>query len=364
MSEIDELKRKVCTFALMQNDCETIKAIGLQHREPVFNMFFIPYLALFCRSIQEYFRETLIEPQTDAEIYDIRNTFKQYCDRYGKNRKRFLEIDEQQDEEFRKMLRFAFMRRLNLHYNLGVYFDNARHVIGNTQLVENYLKMHGLSENEKGKKVYSLACSLGRVIGSVSSDFSKILIAPTIQINDKIPTIHYCDINSNKCRFFNPRYGKDINLFLLHILSNLGYIKYYLECLIPNNNPWMFRIKYITTYYSFQGLKKLNSHLENIIFAKNGELLREIREIIDEGTPLFVSKFRNCMMHYDLADHEQFAISDDCFDGRKPLFGLVEDCFEGKTFAQYSSSIYSLADRIEAFTSSHFDFSNAQINPL
>lgn len=37
------------------------------------------------------------------------------------------------------MIRFPFMKRWNIHYNLGVYIDMEGHVIGDTQMLNYFL---------------------------------------------------------------------------------------------------------------------------------------------------------------------------------------------------------------------------------
>ena len=364
MIDFHEQRKTLFTFYLMQNDCETLKAIALQINNPIFGPAITPYMALFCRSTQECLGTSFLPPELDAEIYDIRNSIKNNADRYGKSKKRLLQNDELQDNEYREQLRFNFMKKLNAYYNLGIFFDNDLHVIGNTQQFADLLSLNSLTDAERKEKTQRLSYNIGSVIGKISRYFSILSPAPIIQIENNLPSIYYCDQNTNRSKFFSPEYGKDVNLFLLNILCNIGFVKYLLELVVPITNPWVFRIKYIVTYYSLSGLNKLKSHLENNSPNKFASLLQEIKDITDEGNILFASKFRNCMMHYDLVSDDVFAISDACFDEGKIYYGLVEDCFFGKTYEQFYAEISAFSNKIEELLTKQFDFQTLNLRKL
>lgn len=354
--------RKKCTLLLIQNDCETLKTIILNHRNSVFSMCLIPYMALFCRSIQEYLNIELVSPEVDAEICDIRNSIKLFGERFGKGKKRFLASDEKQNQELQDMLRFKFMKKWNIHYNLGIYFDENGHVVGDTQLIDDMLKMSGLSEDERAKKSFSLGCNLASVIGSISRGME--IKPPDIQIDASIPGFYYCDVNTNKTPFFNSSFEKEVNLFALHILGNLGFVKYNLEPMVTAQNPWLLRIKYIATYYSYCGLRVLERHLEQLKQEQSSKFVEAAKTVDQAGEHLFDSTFRNCMMHYDLVENGTFAISEACYDETKPLFGLVETCFNNATYESFTAEIDSLGEMIEKLLVSQFNFKTLQIKKL
>ena len=364
MSDSSEIRRKTCSLSLIQNDCEMLKAICMKYRDPIFYLGLLPYMALFCRSLQEYFGISLISPEVDSEIYDIRNGIKLYGDRFSRSKKRIVHTDETQNKEFQDKLRFSFMKRLNIHYNLGIYFDNDRHPVGNTQLVEYLLKMRGLSEAKKGEKAFILGNHLGCIVGEASNALSKIAVPPNIKIEKEIPKFFYSDQNTNVSKFFNPVYGKDINLFFLHILCSLGFVKYVLEPCVSMENPWIMRIKYIVTHYSFSGLNRLKGHIENNCLNGLEDIVSQIEAIVDKNENIFNTKFRNCMMHYDLSDNEQFVISDPNYDDSKALFGLVEECFDGQSYEEYYLRLSAISSRIEEFITVQFDFQKVTIKEL
>ncbi len=73
-------------------------------------------------------------------------------------------------------------------------------------------------------------------------------------------------------------------------------------------------------------------------------LNNDISLLVDKGTYLFPSEFRNCMMHYDLCDKNgKPTILEEKFDESIPFWGLVESCFLGK---KWDSFFYELRNYI------------------
>lgn len=355
MKEIREALGNLGTVLLIQNDCESIKKLVKNFRDSIFDMHIIPYMALFCRSYQEYTGIELINPEVDSEIYDIRNSIKIYGERYGKNIKRFITVDEEQDDKFKNELKFDFWKDMNIHFNLGMFFTEDKKIIGNTQLIESMLRLHGLSEQEQKQKCFSLGYHLASVIGSVSDCLESFLSAPQIAVEGQLPKFLYEDINTNNTDFFNIRFEKDENLFLLHMLSNINFVKYVLCPLFDKNNFWIFRIKYISIYHAYKGIVRIKSYMKSNR-AEKLDLWKGADYIIEEGKNIFVSKCRNCMMHYSLNSDNEFCISERNFSWEKPFFGLIEECFEGITYIDYIGRLEKLGDKIEEFITMQFDF--------
>ena len=100
-----------------------------------------------------------------------------------------LNIDYLQDQVFKNMLKFDFMRSWNMHYNLGIYTDVNKRVVGNTQygyymLQENRFLKKRLEEvataysvtpdkfdlfEQTKKDSYEYAYKCGQIIGSMQS---------------------------------------------------------------------------------------------------------------------------------------------------------------------------------------------------
>lgn len=355
MEGIREELGKLGTVLLIQNDCESIKKLVLNFRDSIFGVCIIPYMALFCRSYQEYAGIELINPEVDSEIYDIRNSIKIYGERYGRNIKRFITLDEEQDDKFKNELKFDFLKNMNIHFNLGMFFTEDKKLIGNTQLIESMLGLQGLSEQEQHQKCFSLGYHLASVIGSVSEGLESFLSVPQITIKGQFPKFLYDDINTNKNDIFNINFEKDENLFLLHILSNINFVKYVLCPLFEKNNLWIFRVKYISIYHAYKGIVRMKSYMKSNR-AEKLSLWKDADYIIEEGKNMFVSKFRNCMMHYNLNGDNKFSIAERKFSWDKPFFGLIEECFEGMAYGDYIERLEKLGDKIEEFITMQFDF--------
>lgn len=365
MSNSQNENYKIYTLSLIQNDCETLKKIMYQSNDSIFWMELVTYMALFCRSLQEYYDIPMISEEIDSEIYDIRNSIKLYGERYGKSKKQFLESDEIQDEEFRNMLRFDWSKERNIHYNLGIYFTEDRKVIGNTQLIANTLSLNGVYGRERSEKSQMLGYYLRRIICRASDVLAGFATAPCIELLDSMPVFYYKDMNTNRewDSIFSASVDKDANLFMLHILCSINYVKYVLEPLFPNENVWLFRIKYITVYHAYMGMKRLKATMENNQTSM-AVLIESLGSILENGEGLFTSKFRNCMMHYNLEKDGVFAISDDNFNEKKLFYGLIEECFQGESYESYYAKISCLGSQIEDFLTGQFKFDDIYLRKL
>lgn len=352
-----------CTIKLIRNDCEILKLFASGCKNDIYLLCLIPYFALFCRSIQEYFEVELINEEVDAEIYDMRNSIKIFGKRYGRSRRDFLDLDEKHSVEFKNELRYNFMKRWNIHYNLGIYFDMNDNPIGNTQLIDNSLHLSGLSKEKKEEKSYALGYHLASVISRVSNQLTYFGKESGICYNEKDQRVFYADINTNNTKFFSCEFSKDINLFMLHTLCNINFPKYILVTLLEKNNLWLFRVEYISIHYAYIGMQKLKGHLQNQK-PKMTNFINELESVILNGKHLFESDFRNCMMHYDLSKKGNFMISEEDFDEEKNFFGLVETCFAGKSFAEISQELLSYGEQIEVLITKHLNFEALTIKEL
>ena len=358
MNLLEEDTCLLSNVKLIINDCETLKYFALSVKESVYAMFILQYYALFCSALKEYINQNLLSSKNDSENANLRNMIKNYEKRFGKIKNIYLSIDKEQDEDFQCLVHFTLIKNYNLYYNLGIYFDKKRRIIGNTHLAASFLSCYDGHDNNS--KSFQIGENFGKIIGSISDGLSKKLTMPLIRINIVHPEIMYLDINTNKNRFFNRQYNKEINLVLLHCVSTLNYVQYCLEPIFSNDNPWIMRVKYISTYYAHRGLLRIKKHLEQNSPIR---LIEDIEQITQSGECLFSSIMRNCMMHFDLKNNGEFAISQDCYDMSKPLFGLIESCF-GMSYNEYFNKLSDYGKRLDKFISDLFDIRNAKIKPL
>lgn len=359
MDNISELERLI-SIRIMQEDAEAIFSLLSTERDSIFAMEIIPYYALFVQSCQEYMGQNFLPDEIALSIKDIRNHIKSYSESFGKSKRRVASIDQEQDTSFKSQLRFDFLKSWNIHLNLGTYWTEDHHIIGNTQQLAAFHDVNNLSSPEAGKKQYELGYQIGSFVSSVRSGFSKSLEQPVVDRPTSAITIkYYCDINTNKYNaLFVNHASKELNLFYLHLLCNMNFVKHILRPLFPDGNTWAFRVEYIVTYYTFRALQRLRNYCENnddVAIDSNG-----IEEIEGAGNELFQSKFRNCMMHYSLENQGVLSLE----HIEKPFFGIIETCFEGKDYQTYLALLHKLSDRIIGYLEKHFNCNSIELKQL
>lgn len=347
-----------CTFKTIKNDCNSYLKLFQSNRNPVFSMCIMPYLALMCIEIQNAINVELFESPYNTIFSDMRNSLKRFIDRYGKTSKTFSKADEIQDAHFSGLLHFKALSKLNIHLNLGIYFDESGNVIGNTQHLASIFDFNNIPGNDEKEKSYNLGYELGRVISFVFNILKGSFPDNDDLILNQMHPIYYLDLNTNKNdTFWNNQYDKDVRLYILHIISFIGFINNTLSTLLPYDNLWLFRLRYISCYYCICGLNKLCLHV-------NDNVVRNIKTLIDESNTIFNSRFRGCMMHYSFTDADGFCIKKRYFDRDIPLFGLVESCFFGKSFDKYNTELISLSEKIENLLKNQFNIDKNRLQLL
>ncbi len=315
----------------------------------------LPFLALYCRSAQEYFGQKVIDDKTEKQITDIRNGLKIYSNRYGKIKNTMLTIDSQQDQYYKDQLRFSFMKKWNINYNLGVYFDEAGHIVGNTQL-----SSLSLTENNSNFNIQNQhALEIGRILGAktvfILKEFCGLHPTEICLSSSKDIRIGYRDYNTNRSKsLFSKHVDKDLNLTILHLLSLVGFVEHILRSTLPSDNPWLFRTEYVVAHYVWSGMKRIAQHLENNT-SNTFDDLSELHSFVTNGSSLFPSSFRNCMMHYDLNFSGKPVIADRFYNPHLPFCGLIESCFNGKPYDEFFFELRQYILALEKHMSSWFN---------
>lgn len=345
---------------MIQEDAETILSIMKVVHDPIFAMTIMPYYALFVHECQMYLGRTYIKEDFVKQIKDIRNYIKIFDNGFEKSKKRIHFVDSQQDSIFRSSLRFGFTKNWNIHYNLGTYWTENKHVIGNTQMIADFLSVEDMSDAEAiNHRMYNLAKQIGSFVSSVKYELEQVNVPPEIVIKDIRSDIgYYCDLNTNRsCHFFIIN-NKELNLYLLNLLCNLNFIKYILSPMFENSNSWMFRIEYIVTYYTYRALVRLKNHSDNSneVQIGSGTLL----DAIFRKNGIFCSKFRNCMMHYGIQN--QGVVLQENIE--KPLFGMIDICFDGMDFDTYCKEMRGLEKLMMEYLEGYFNFNNVKLEKL
>lgn len=351
---------KLVSIRIMQVDAEAVYSLLKTERDKIFAMEIIPYYALFVQSCQEYMGESYIDEQSASRIKDIRNYIKVYGESFGKSKKRILSTDGDQDEKFKSKLRFDFLKDWNVHLNLGTYWTVDRHVVGNTQLLADFLCVDNIFNPEVNKKQYDLGYQIGSFAASVRDGFSKAISLPTVNRGITSTSInYYYDLNTNKSdKLFVDNSSKEANLLFLHLICNMNFVKYILRPLFEEPNTWVFRIEYVVTYYTYRAFQRLKNYSDNNDGIEVDK--KSIENILSIGEKLFQSKFRNCMMHYNLEDQDVLSIKN--ID--RIFFGIVENCFDGMDYYSYLKQLRELSDDIITFLEKRFDFESIILKQL
>jgi hypothetical protein len=138
----------------------------------------------------------------------------------------------------------------------------------------------------------------------------------------------------------------------------MNFVKHILRSLFTDGNTWSFRIEYIVSYYTLRALERLKNYCDNNSYSSVD--IKEIIDILECGENLFQTKFRNCMMHYNLENAGVITINN--ID--KPFYGIIENCFNGMSYQEYIILLHNLSDMIIEYLENRFDFSNVELEKL
>lgn len=372
----------------LKYDCETIYSLSqCIIRDGVITLGAIPYFTLAANAIQEL----LIKDQKNQIPYskkmeDIRVKLKFFEDGYSRSRRMILNIDYLSDEAFKNMITSPLVRALNIHDNIGIYTNNDKVIIGNTQyfyylLQDNRFLKSSYDEvaaafltspekfnlNDQVKiECFEYGRSCGEVIGSARDILRTVGSPISINVNYHTDDLYYADYNTKNISSITSSNNdeKAVTLFLLHLLSTINFLLYILNGYEKDDYGWWLKINYIVYYYSIEKLKSLRNHYDNNPPFPSGllELLDDLRA---EAAPNCDSNFRNFLMHSKFLDkNDNFIISASFFDITKPLFGFVETCFDGKSYNEIKTFVIAEMYRISDIIAKWFDTQSLNIKLL
>lgn len=199
---------------------ETLKYLGLHMKSPA-NLMLLPYICLCCNEALNYL-EYNFEPNQLSQLpishTKVRNKLKLFSDRYGKSIKQIKLVDSQQDEEFKEKLRFKWLQSRKMHYNLGIYCNAERHIVGNTQYISFLLQNPSFTIREdNSQNIYEFAVFLGSALQMISQDLNAFKSEIFIQKNEISMDWLYKDYNTDKKfnRFPHIHDGKEVTLFFI-----------------------------------------------------------------------------------------------------------------------------------------------------
>lgn len=346
-----------CSKELIIYDGVTLANAILDNRDDIFSLSIIPFLALYCRSTEEYLNKDILKVKLDREISDIRNGLKAFTGRFSKSKKISAKSDENQDDMFREMLRFSFLKRFNIHDNLGIYYNKENKIVGNTQYANFYIEM----SERKNTNAYKIGKRLGKALMSILTGELGIPNPRIEGINyGSIPEYGYIDYNTNRMgEYFKTSLNKEENLILLHLATTISFVNNFIFQIFDYKNLWAFRILYITVHNLHIALQKFVSHVE-----QNEEISMEmtsIRNGLLTGKKVISSDFRGCMMHYSFINKDKIVLKEEHFNKGLPFFGLIESSFEGEDYFSYYTKLRNYSEFLENLLISFFNIKPEKI---
>ncbi len=321
----------------------------------------LPFITLYIKSTYDFLNITIPDSELAKNISFVRNNLKLLSDRYTKGKNLIISHDNKQDEYFKSLFKLKSLKRWNLYYNLGVYFTRQGNIISNTHLMSIYLDKPLRFKEASYEEIYKFANDIGYLTSDILYNHLGVnnTECNNHMFND-LPSLGYLDLNTHRFKkFFTSYIDKEANLRLLHLVSMIGFVNNIYTEIFPDKNVFLFRALYSTTHNTWLSLKKIKQHFEQ---NKHPNInYYELEEIINKGTHLFPSDFRNCMMHYSLAPDGKPLIKKEYFNIGLPLFGLVESCFNNKSYYEHFDDIFEYSIYLERYLLQFFNIKNKKI---
>lgn len=356
----DERRSEVLTNMVIKHECDTyVELMKTYARNSVITLGLLPYIALLSVETQKFYEsvgiKVEVKNESGYETKDVRLAIKQFNDRFGKARKKVIKIEKQEDDNYKNQLRFEFLKKLGVHYDLSIIYDGNA-AVANTQYTMSLFE--GQEPNKDNVILFGEA--LGQMLEAIENMFSKI---GKQQTNIKYPKINWYkkDLNTNRTKMFVLDKNEDaaIQLLLLHTITSINFA--YIEVnKILGENTLKTRIQYLAMYYAKEMIARVAEKTVSL------DLKKKLTECINSLESVFDVTFRNCMMHYSFEEQEKFLIKAECFNIEKEFFGLIDSQFEGWSYETFTVSVQNnlkmMKDTIESLScldTKHLDFFDA-----
>lgn len=332
---------------IIKRDFDALKKLSFK-LTPDTQPFMIPYTALLCYEAIGYLNKRginiNIEEISQYSIKDLRMKSKFFDLSINKLMQSIDNIDTLQNNYFINLMSSPQLGVLDIHDNIGIWFDDDKNIVGNSHygfylfqdermISKPIEKMMGIEL--MGGEIFSCACYMGKVIGRVSSVLNNINDTFFTNINIDNIIIHSQDFNTNRCFKAN----KTMHLFLLHILSSIGFILYVLKKAIIKDSGLLLRLEYITYHYTIKRLKGIKVY-GNTNIHNDSNLIQMFNNIESlYHSSLINTDFRNCMMHFGLigSDYKPL-ICEEKINLSLPFCGLVESQLD-MSYEEYKSKL-------------------------
>lgn len=118
--------------------------------------------------------------------------------------------------------------------------------------------------------------------------------------------LYYRDVKSKELyRQIHGYLGLPTNLIASYfvIISQVNFVHRWLRHVLPENDPLLFRVRYLTAYHSLSGLKKLNAATQG---NKNLKITQICSSLLNNTSAVELRKYpkslRNLLAHYEVHD--------------------------------------------------------------
>lgn len=355
VSDMLNMALPLAEMTIIKRDFDIFKKLALS-LSPDVQTQLVSYSALFCYEIIEYLnkngQQVDIEQTSRYSIKEIRQKAKFFDLSVNKLMQSIENIDELQNDYFINLMKYPQLGYWNMHTNLGIFFDNDKNIVGNTHYAyyvfqdekmicktKDVMSGHELS----GEEIRAFAYDMGRIIGSISSGFSELSDFMVADVSTESINLNNQDFNTNRCGIIGNDEYKIVRLFLLHVLSSLGFVLYVLKKVIIRDTGLLLRFEYITYHYAIKRLEGILNYCRSSKSQIDDNNLIEALNKIDynNANHLRDTNFRNCMMHFGLkGKNDSPLIKEEKFNLALPFCGLVESVFD-MTYDEYKEKVES-----------------------
>ncbi len=358
MNETYESVLDYAELLIVKRDIDILKKFAL-NLDPLLQYQLLPNLSLICYEVAVWMKQKgyplQIEQTSKYSMKKIRNKAKFFDTSTNKLINSNRNIDTIQNDYFINEMGYEPGRKYEAHTNLGIYYDAEGRIVGNTHYAfyvfqdEKMISAQSKEVESKGASAGELDSNeiklygydLGTIIGSLSDSLSSISDFIVADIDPTPIEVRTQDFNTNRC--LGTRYAafKTVRLFLLHIMSSIGYTLFALKKKIFRESGLILRFEYIAYHYILLRLRQLWTYCK-AEHQRIGDpnLIEVLKNIMNNSDgKLRNSAFRNCMMHFGLRDKNGKPLIDEqnC-NLAVPFCGLIESQFK-MTYFEYQRLI-------------------------
>lgn len=355
----EQEQNNILTCSLIFLDGIHLRDAVLSVKNPIIALGLVPICAMYCHEAEGFLSQpdviANVSKETLEHLQTTRLRLKLFNEkRYKRIKDTVLAIDDLQDHKYGEQLRFRFLRKNNLYYNIGLFFDEQKHLIGNTEYFASLFQDKKLTDEMLNEEVFQYAKQIGSIIRSILNLFGQNI--PIKNERAKEIKVLFKDLNTNKDRIFDfQEDNKEIILLLLHLLGNVNYSLYIAEEIFPPC-ALKFRLQFISMYYAAEQLKVISEK------CSDDNLRKMIVGCLNSLAPIINQQFRSCMMHYSLINHGHFEICREYLDLHKPFYGLIESCFDGQSFSTIQNQVINnlriISETLSSFINIDLDHLN------